>query len=344
MDTSSATSVQHIPGACGDGRCRNCAADASDRYCPACVQATALHPPTVREFIREFLGHHVAIEGSPWRTLCALLLTPGRLTTEYFAGRRARYIGPLRLYPIASLLLFTVAGLDDKGFQFGNGIVQLRVPDESGDEEHVVVGLRHPRVGSETNVPTGFAALDRAVARIEAMTPQQRTEHVNAGIRQYLPFVLIVLVPVLALLLRLLYWDRRRLYGEHPVFAFHAQTVAFIVELIAAIPIGEWFAALMSMAFVVHGAIALRRVCGGRWLPTVLREAVLLTVYGMAVGVSVAAVAIVGLALRGIARRARDHHASVPLAVSHAHRRRMSHPTRGALWIPCSSRASFRCP
>ena len=61
-------------------RCRNCQAGAEHDFCPACGQATALHPPTVREFAHEFLGHYVAFEGPLWRTLGALMLAPGGLT------------------------------------------------------------------------------------------------------------------------------------------------------------------------------------------------------------------------------------------------------------------------
>lgn len=99
--------------------CRKCHALAEHTYCPACGQATALHPPSVGEFIHEFLGHYVAFEGPLWRTVGALLLTPGRLTVEYFAGRRQRDIPPLRLYLTFSLILFAVSGLQDEGLKLG---------------------------------------------------------------------------------------------------------------------------------------------------------------------------------------------------------------------------------
>ena len=48
-----------------------------------------------------------------WRTLGYLLARPGRLTREFFDGRRARYLPPFRLYLVISLLFFLVAGLPD---------------------------------------------------------------------------------------------------------------------------------------------------------------------------------------------------------------------------------------
>src|SRR5271156_5909995 len=88
--------------------CRNCGAPASGKFCPECGQTTAPHPPTAREFLHEFVAQYVAVEGSLWITL-KKLAQPGTLTLEYFAGRKRRYIHPLRLYLTASVVFFLVA-------------------------------------------------------------------------------------------------------------------------------------------------------------------------------------------------------------------------------------------
>ena len=77
------------------GPCRNCGAELASLapptdFCPRCGQETAQHRPTLGEFLHEFVGHYVALEGALWRTLGLLLLKPGRLTREYLAGRRRR--------------------------------------------------------------------------------------------------------------------------------------------------------------------------------------------------------------------------------------------------------------
>ena len=55
-----------------------------------------LHPPSMREFVGEFVGHYVAVEGPLWRTLGLLVFRPGRLTNAYMAGKRVLYTQPLR--------------------------------------------------------------------------------------------------------------------------------------------------------------------------------------------------------------------------------------------------------
>jgi hypothetical protein len=71
--------------------CRNRGAAAGGRFCSECGQETAMHPPSAWEFVHEFIGHYIALEGALWHTLAALV-RPGKLTNEYFAGRRRRYV------------------------------------------------------------------------------------------------------------------------------------------------------------------------------------------------------------------------------------------------------------
>ncbi|MGO4382104.1 DUF3667 domain-containing protein [Pseudoduganella sp. RAF53_2] len=63
-----------------------------------CGQEARLHPLSLLEFLHEFVGHYVALEGKLWGSITRLLFHPGLLTNEYLAGRRKRYVEPLRLY------------------------------------------------------------------------------------------------------------------------------------------------------------------------------------------------------------------------------------------------------
>ena len=90
------------------GLCHNCGAAVSGNFCPECGQETTLHVASAREFLHEFIGHYVALEGKLWKTLALLLFRPGKLTAEYIAGRRARYVQPLRIYLTLSILFFAL--------------------------------------------------------------------------------------------------------------------------------------------------------------------------------------------------------------------------------------------
>ena len=91
-----------------DHACPNCDAITSGNYCQHCGQETHLHYASTREFLHEFIGHYVALEGRLWGTLGRLMFRPGALTNEYIRGRRVRFVQPLRLYLTLSVIFFAL--------------------------------------------------------------------------------------------------------------------------------------------------------------------------------------------------------------------------------------------
>ncbi|MYM29816.1 DUF3667 domain-containing protein [Duganella sp. CY15W] len=88
--------------------CANCETPLNGHYCSHCGQEAVLHHASTREFLHEFIGHYVALEGKLWGSLKRLILNPGELTNEYIRGRRVRYVQPLRLYLTFSVLFFAL--------------------------------------------------------------------------------------------------------------------------------------------------------------------------------------------------------------------------------------------
>ncbi|WP_273456080.1 DUF3667 domain-containing protein [Nevskia ramosa] len=91
--------------------CRDCGARADINFCPVCSQETRIEMPTVGHFVAEFAEQTLALQGQLWRTLYSLLFKPGQLTLDYIAGRRQRYVRPLRLYLAISISFFAVLSI-----------------------------------------------------------------------------------------------------------------------------------------------------------------------------------------------------------------------------------------
>ncbi len=90
--------------------CENCATVLSGDYCHVCGQRT--HSP-LRHFghaFEEVLESFWHLDGRIFRTLRDLFV-PGRVAAGYLAGHRVRYVAPLRLFIILSLLTFFVGKL-----------------------------------------------------------------------------------------------------------------------------------------------------------------------------------------------------------------------------------------
>src|SRR4051812_31214943 len=99
------------PGARLPLACANCGAALSGRYCSACGQKADTEAHSVGHFLWEAIEALTHADSRVWLTLQPLLRRPGFLSREFFAGRRARYVQPLRLYLILSIVFFVLSAL-----------------------------------------------------------------------------------------------------------------------------------------------------------------------------------------------------------------------------------------
>lgn len=269
--------------------CHNCGAAVDYHFCAVCGQSTTLHVPSASEFIHEFIGHYVAIEGRLWKTLALLLFKPGFLTWEYIQGRRVRYVEPLRIYLTFSILFFAVLKLT--GTDMYQDEVRAPVPPAASQAATPGQDRAEARPERRATPPLGdfdqgvnVAAgdyLPEASARwkrfMERPLAERQAIFANA-FYSYVPYAMFCLMPLFALYLKLLYLGSGRRYGEHLLFALHANAFAFAVIslLILTNPLG-W--GLLKFALgcwlVFYLPTAMRRVYGGSRFVTGLRWAVL---------------------------------------------------------------------
>ena len=90
--------------------CENCGAPLQGEYCHACGQSVhnpIRHAGHAIEELFESLWH---LDGRVFRTPRDLLV-PARVACGYLAGHRARYIAPLRLFVVLSLLTFFIGAV-----------------------------------------------------------------------------------------------------------------------------------------------------------------------------------------------------------------------------------------
>lgn len=241
-------------------------------YCSLCGQETRLHVASAGEFVHEFVGHYVALEGKLWQTLRLLMLRPGFLSAEYIAGRRKRYIEPLRVYLTLSLLFFAVLKL--------GGPPVIDVADTAGAAQVAQAGIARPSpeeqaVRSAASVAS--PALESKVNAFLRLSSAEKNRTLQAAFFKYVPYAMFLLMPVFALYLKLLYLGSGRHYGEHFLFALHSNAFAFGMFSVI-ILMGFTGIALLTFACVVWLfawlPMAMQRVYGGpRWLTFVRWQA-----------------------------------------------------------------------
>lgn len=310
--------------------CRNCGASAPGDYCPACGQETRIRPPTFLQFMREAGGRYVALDGRLWKTLGALLLRPGFLTREYFAGRRKRYIRPARLFLVASLVLFAalrivveVRGMEVLEFHNNETASPSKGASEktvrrSGAPASADQNDEGEKRGGATNgiqfdddmnivnsTMNEFPTLKKRVERFNHLSTQEKIAQIVDGALRYGPYAMFALLPAFGLLLKILYLGPRRrhpmrprLYSEHLVFAAHDHAFLFLAITAAAAAPYAWLRTVLIVWIVVYLVASLRVVYRGSWIGIALRSFVLFIVYSVLFGLATAGLVLVSVVLR----------------------------------------------
>ncbi|RYZ71067.1 MAG: DUF3667 domain-containing protein [Lysobacteraceae bacterium] len=101
---------EQVPGHAGQDHCENCHAALRGEFCHHCGQS--IHNPVrhAGHALEELFESFWHLDGRVFRTLRDTLV-PGRTATEYLAGHRQRYLPPLRLFVVMSLLAFFIGQL-----------------------------------------------------------------------------------------------------------------------------------------------------------------------------------------------------------------------------------------
>ena len=196
------------------GYCANCQALLSGRYCSACGQRVDTAAHTLGHFIGEAAEVLTHADSRVWRTVWPLVARPGFLTREYFAGRRARYLQPFRLYLIMSVLFFVLTAV----LSGGSSAAHSEAPVGPKDCSDVTTNLH---LGS-------YQLLPRLQAACRSMRVDSGREFGDRLVHN-LGRAMFVFLPLVAALMKLLYWRPRHYYLEHLLLLIHNHSFAFLV-------------------------------------------------------------------------------------------------------------------
>jgi uncharacterized protein DUF3667 len=144
--------------------CPNCGRMRDGAFCGSCGQKGGLLNPTFSTFLHDLTHEFVHVDGKIVQSARLLLLRPGFLSREYFAGRRVRYISPIRLYLVFSVLYFAIVAFAPLR---GVHVSCTTCPPESKArvEEAMREGLAHWAPRAMFVLVPAFAALVAVAAR-----------------------------------------------------------------------------------------------------------------------------------------------------------------------------------
>lgn len=127
--------------------CANCHTPLLGPHCYACGQPVKGLVRHFSHIIGDFFDTVFALDSRIVHTLWPLLAQPGFLTAEYLAGRRVRYVSPVRLFVFLCLIAFFVAQLSTDWSSADGGAGNVNVA--GGDMERAQSVEEVERIRSE---------------------------------------------------------------------------------------------------------------------------------------------------------------------------------------------------
>ena len=239
--------------------CPNCKTPLlnSAEYCQKCGQKR-IRPEdqSVWHLILESVGDFFHVDSKFFGTLTYLIFRPGFLAAEYLQGRRAKYFHPFKLFLFISFLYFLTSGL-------------MTHKKNTGEPKEIAVEQKDDKAGSRSLDNSLKLTLDEKYDKVLAMPDDslkrqvrffglnrfvdlnfpreswvvrfmikqvvknriQGSQTFSENMHKTIPKLIFILIPFMAMLLKLLYIRRKIPYFNHMIFSLHFLAFVFLLFL-----------------------------------------------------------------------------------------------------------------
>jgi hypothetical protein len=299
--------------------CPNCGTPITGQFCSNCGQRQTEVRLSLRRILMDVLEDQFSLNAALPRTLKALFFKPGFLTNQYLNRRIASYIPPFRLYLVSSLLFFLTATIlfnrtpiemDEQAFAEADSAIAAEKREAAlrGDtlprrRIGFTIGSAGKNWADSVDIDLGSDWLNgiarRRLDSLRHLPPDQALRTLMREFIRQAPTAVFLLLPVYALLLKILYIRKKRYYVEHFIFALHVHAftflIFFLIIVLATLIDGPGrvnkalspLPPLLITWLIVYLYIAMKRVYQQGWFVTLVKWGtlgfayMLLLVYGM---------------------------------------------------------------
>lgn len=268
--------------------CLNCGTEVPERYCTHCGQENTVPHESFGHLFNHFFADVIHYDSKTLITLKYLLFRPGFLTQEYIAGKRVRYVNPIKFYIFTSFVFFFsyFAFTHEEEGKDVNSTVIVAESYHPGDYDKTdsianTWAKKLDRYKNEEDYLNAQKALpankrDGAFTRLavrQYFKQKERKEKGEAGMDERFqhnyPKMMFILLPLFALYLKWFYRRSKKwFYADHAIFSLHFHTFFFIFYLFTTILDWLFNADFISLAGLVvifiYLILSLKRIYGGK--------------------------------------------------------------------------------
>lgn len=289
-------------------KCLNCGLSLKESfdYCPGCGQENTDNQLSFGRLVVDFFSNYFSLDSRFGRSVKPFFFQPGVLTQAFMEGKRIKYANPIRLYLVISLIHFFFFSINmDRKSDDNQGILKNvntqtpaetpPTPSDSSEEESKVWPFSSGEV-STIQAMLADKEADYTVAQVEdsikngqkPFVPRYLTRQliklmksdiksINNHIVKNIPLGMFFILPVFALLLKLLF--RKRLYINHLVHTLHLHSFSFTVLTLLWVlgiispSLAEHIDFLFTLIILVYMVLSFRTVYGLKILTAIWKVA-----------------------------------------------------------------------
>jgi len=298
--------------------CLNCGTDVPGRYCTNCGQENVAPHENFGHLVKEFAADLVHYDSKTLLTFKYLFTKPGFITKEYIAGKRVKFVNPIRLYIFSSFVFFFLyfaltahnndesldkntkeqvetarrknkehfASLPDsiKSGNLSTGDWFRRLNAIDSKEQYDSLQETLPKEYRDNHIQRKMARYYFSANRTAEGETQEEKNHAQEELFQHnYPKMMFVLLPLFALYLRWMYDKKKWFYADHAIFSVHIH-VFFFLFFLACTALDtlfhtEIFSSWGILVIFVYLVIALRNTYGQSWGKSLLKGALVTLAY-----------------------------------------------------------------
>lgn len=300
-----------------EGLCPNCEHPVDGKFCSNCGQSIKDFRQPFFSVLTDSLGDALSFDNRLLHTMIPLFVKPGFLTKEFMRGRRARYTPPFRLYLFLTFFAFLLLSHNHKpetdsqrnlSFQTdeGENIDVLSFFEEYADKDSLEMdSIKELNLNENGNSLRKSASFGTT---LPGKNKSFKVSGLNIGNEKFKKLIdmwkldpllmmdtafkklsqtLLLILPLFALLLALLYIRRKHYLLEHLLISLNFHSFVFVIVIVSELLIMLNVTTITNFAYYLYLLIpfqlflAMKFYYGQSWIKTIFKFLILSFFYNI---------------------------------------------------------------